>query len=147
MQKCVAQQRPFLVKYSDVTRVQDSKFEKLLNSHEKEAINAWKIWIECTMAPRTKKIDIEWADSFVGCPVKVPGHWWVGYTETYLHDGKIVSFDPVVRQGDDEIVTENGTLYSLTPTDEWSQVDDAVDVQLNRLRRVPAQRGSVFATV
>ena len=47
------------------------------------------------MAPRRQKIDLEWADSLVGCPVKVPDHWWVGYTETYLHDGKIVSFDPV----------------------------------------------------
>jgi hypothetical protein len=26
--------------------------------------------------------------------------------------------------GDDEIETEDGTLYSLTPTDEWTRVDD-----------------------
>jgi hypothetical protein len=30
----------------------------------------------------------------------------------------------VVLEGDDEIETEDGTLYSLTPTDEWTRVDD-----------------------
>jgi hypothetical protein len=29
-----------------------------------------------------------------------------------------------VLVGDDEIETEDGTLYSLSPTDEWTQVDD-----------------------
>ena len=120
------------------------------------------------MAPRTKKIDVEWADSLVGLPVKIPDHWWVGYTGSYKHDGKIMSFDvvnqkwfielddqddddqyliaydaileycntqhstiesfnlpfEVVRQGDDEIVTEDGTMYSLTPTEEWTKVED-----------------------
>jgi hypothetical protein len=33
---------------------------------------------------------------------------------------------PVV-EGDDEIETEDGTLYSLTPTDDWSRVDDDED--------------------
>jgi hypothetical protein len=28
----------------------------------------------------------------------------------------------VIVEGDDEIETEDGTLYSLTPTDEWTQV-------------------------
>ena len=30
----------------------------------------------------------------------------------------------VVRQGDDEIVTQHGTMYSLTPTEEWTKVED-----------------------
>jgi hypothetical protein len=30
----------------------------------------------------------------------------------------------VVVEGDDEIETEDGMLYSLTPTDEWTRVDD-----------------------
>jgi hypothetical protein len=30
----------------------------------------------------------------------------------------------VVREGDDQILTEEGTLYSLTPTEEWTRVDD-----------------------
>jgi hypothetical protein len=33
-----------------------------------------------------------------------------------------------VLDGDDEIETEGGTLYSLTPTEEWSRVDDDEDV-------------------
>jgi hypothetical protein len=35
----------------------------------------------------------------------------------------------LVLEGDDEneTETEDGTLYSLTPTDEWSQVDDDED--------------------
>jgi hypothetical protein len=116
------------------------------------------------MTSRTNKINIEWANSLVGLPVKIPDNWWVGYTGSYLHDGKLVAFDVVnqkwcaelddqddddhyliaydavceysnkhhstfnryqlpselVLEGDDEIETEDGTLYSLTPTDEWS---------------------------
>jgi hypothetical protein len=30
----------------------------------------------------------------------------------------------LVLEGDDEIETEDGTLYSLSPTEEWSRVDD-----------------------
>jgi hypothetical protein len=30
----------------------------------------------------------------------------------------------VVREGDDAIESEDGTLYSLTPTEEWTRVDD-----------------------
>ena len=30
----------------------------------------------------------------------------------------------MVRQGDDEIVTEDGTMYSLTPTEEWTRVEE-----------------------
>jgi hypothetical protein len=30
----------------------------------------------------------------------------------------------VVLEGDDEIETEDGTLYSLTPTDDWTLVDN-----------------------
>jgi hypothetical protein len=33
----------------------------------------------------------------------------------------------LVLEGDDEIETEDGTLYSLTPTEEWSRVDDDED--------------------
>jgi hypothetical protein len=33
----------------------------------------------------------------------------------------------LVLDGDDEIETEDGTLYSLTPTEEWSRVDDDED--------------------
>jgi hypothetical protein len=33
----------------------------------------------------------------------------------------------LVVDGDDEIETEDGTLYSLTSTDEWSRVDDDED--------------------
>ena len=29
----------------------------------------------------------------VGLPVKIPDNWWVGYTGSYLHDGRKVSFD------------------------------------------------------
>ena len=50
------------------------------------------------MAPRTKKIDVEWADSLVGLSVKIPDHWWVGYTGSYKHDGKIMSFDIVSQK-------------------------------------------------
>jgi hypothetical protein len=100
--------------------------------------------------------------------VRIPDHWWIGYTSSYLHDGKLMAFDvvnqkwlielddqddddqyliaydavceysnkqhstfnqyqlpyEVVLEGDDEIETEDGTLYSLTPTDEWTPVDD-----------------------
>jgi hypothetical protein len=123
------------------------------------------------MASRANKIDIEWANSLVGLPLKIPDNWWVGYTGSYLHDGKLVAFDVVNRkwcfelddqddddhyliaydavceysnkqhstfnryqlpselvlEGDDEIETEDGTLYSLTPTAEWSRVDDNQD--------------------
>jgi hypothetical protein len=109
--------------------------------------------------------------SIVGLHVKIPDNWWVGYTGTYLHDGKIEAFDvvnqkwsaalddqydddqyliaydavceysneqhstfnryqllyEVVLEGDDEIETEDGTLYSLTPTEEWTWVDDDDD--------------------
>jgi hypothetical protein len=108
------------------------------------------------MTYRTNKIDIEWVNSLVGLPVKIPDNW-VGYTGTYLHDGKLVAFDVVnqkwcvelddqddddhsliaydavceysnkqhstfnqyqlpsklVLDGDDEIETEDGRLYSL----------------------------------
>jgi hypothetical protein len=118
------------------------------------------------MTSRTNKIDIEWANSLVGLPVKIPDNWWVGYTGSYVNDGKLMAFDVVnqkwlielnyqddddqyliaydavceysniqhstfnqyqlphlpVVEGDDEIETEDGTLYSLTPTDEWTQV-------------------------
>jgi hypothetical protein len=33
----------------------------------------------------------------------------------------------LVLDGDDEIEIEDGTLYSLTPTEEWSRVDDDED--------------------
>jgi hypothetical protein len=33
----------------------------------------------------------------------------------------------LVPEGDDEIETEDGTLYLLTPADEWSQVDEDED--------------------
>jgi hypothetical protein len=33
----------------------------------------------------------------------------------------------VVLEGDDGIETEDGTLYSLTPTEEWSRADDDDD--------------------
>jgi hypothetical protein len=33
----------------------------------------------------------------------------------------------LVIEGDDGIETEDGTLYSLTPTDEWTQADDEDD--------------------
>jgi hypothetical protein len=33
----------------------------------------------------------------------------------------------LVVEGDDEIETEDGMLYSLTPTDEWTRVDDDED--------------------
>jgi hypothetical protein len=118
------------------------------------------------MASRRIFFHIEWVNSLVGLPVKIPDNWWVGYTGTYLHDGKLVAFDVVnqkwyvelddqddddqyliaydavceysnkqhstfnqyqlsssselVLEGDDEIETEDGTLYSLTPTEEWS---------------------------
>jgi hypothetical protein len=49
--------------------------------------------VPSAMASRTNKIDIEWANSLVGLPVKIPDNWWVGYTGTYLHDGKLVAFD------------------------------------------------------
>jgi hypothetical protein len=48
------------------------------------------------MASRANKIDIEWANSLVGLPLKIPDNWWVGYTGSYLHDdGKLVAFDVV----------------------------------------------------
>jgi hypothetical protein len=47
------------------------------------------------MASRTNKIDIEWANSSVGLPVRIPDNWWVGYTGSNLHDGKLVAFDVV----------------------------------------------------
>jgi hypothetical protein len=124
--------------------------------------------VASTMTSTRDKIDTEWANSSVGLPVRIPDNWWVGYTGTNLHDGKIVSFDRVNKKwnlllddeddddvyliacdsvceyankqhstfnqyqlpyhpvlvGDDEIETEDGTLYSLTPTDEWTQVDE-----------------------
>jgi hypothetical protein len=33
----------------------------------------------------------------------------------------------LILEGDDEIETEDGTLYSLTPTGEWTRVDDDED--------------------
>jgi hypothetical protein len=47
------------------------------------------------MASRRTKINKEWANSLVGLPVKIPDNWWVGYTGTYLHDGKLIAFDVV----------------------------------------------------
>ena len=47
------------------------------------------------MAPIRPKIYIEWAESLIGLPVKIPDNWWVGYTGSYLHDGKIKDFDSV----------------------------------------------------
>jgi hypothetical protein len=48
-----------------------------------------------TMASRRKTIDSEWANSLVELPVKIPDNWRFGYTGTYLHDGKIVTFNVV----------------------------------------------------
>jgi hypothetical protein len=119
------------------------------------------------MTSTRKKIDTEWTNSLVGLHLNVPDHWWVNYSGTNLHDGKIVSFDRVSRKwnlllddqddddvyliaydavceysnkehstfnqyqlpyhpvlvGDDAIESENGTLYSLTPTEEWTRVN------------------------
>jgi hypothetical protein len=47
------------------------------------------------MASRRNKIDIEWALLLVGLPVKIPDHWWIGYTGLYLHNGKLMAFDVV----------------------------------------------------
>jgi hypothetical protein len=48
------------------------------------------------MASRRNKIDIEWANSLVGLPVKIPDNWWVGYnTGSNLHDGKLMASDVV----------------------------------------------------
>jgi hypothetical protein len=49
------------------------------------------------MAPRQPRIDSCWAESLVGLRVKIPDNWWVGYSGTYLHDGKIEAFDIVNR--------------------------------------------------
>ena len=43
----------------------------------------------------TSLIDIEWAESLVGLSMKVPDNWWVGYSGSNLHDGRIDSFDVV----------------------------------------------------
>ena len=40
-----------------------------------------------------KLIDEEWAESLVGLSMQVPDNWWIGYSGSDLHDGKIVSFD------------------------------------------------------
>jgi hypothetical protein len=49
------------------------------------------------MASRANKIDIEWSNSLVGLPLKIPDNWWLGYTGSYLHAGKLVAFDVVNR--------------------------------------------------
>jgi hypothetical protein len=77
------------------------------------------------MTSRTNKIDIEWANSLVGLPVKIPDNWWVGYTGTYLHDGKLVAFD-VVNQNwcvelddqddDDHYLIAYDAVCEYTPT-------------------------------
>jgi len=42
----IVPRNPLFGQYYYVTHTQDSKFEKLFKSHEKEAINAWKIWMK-----------------------------------------------------------------------------------------------------
>jgi hypothetical protein len=45
--------------------------------------------------------------------LKIPDNWWVGYTGSYLHDGKLVAFDVVNQkwcvelddQDDDDQIT------------------------------------------
>jgi hypothetical protein len=120
------------------------------------------------MPHRPPRIDSCWAESLLGLRVRIPDHNWIGYTGSYLYDGKLTAFDvvnqkwlielddqddddeyriayddvceysnkqhstfnryqlpyKVVLEGDDEIETEDGTLYSLTPSDDWTLVDD-----------------------
>jgi hypothetical protein len=45
------------------------------------------------MAPKKALIDVEWAESLLGIRLKVPDHWWRGYSTRGLNSGKITSFD------------------------------------------------------
>ena len=47
------------------------------------------------MSPRPPIIDSCWAESLLGLRVRIPDHWWIGYTGSYLHDGKLIAFDVV----------------------------------------------------
>ena len=77
------------------------------------------------MAPKRNKIDLEWALSLVGLPVKIPDNWWVGYTGSYLHDGKIVAFDVVNQKwlielddqdDDDQYLASSAQIWHLFGT-------------------------------
>ena len=40
------------------------------------------------MVEKSALIDQEWAESLVTLRLKVPDHWWNGYTTRNLNDGK-----------------------------------------------------------
>jgi hypothetical protein len=65
------------------------------------------------MASRSNKIDIEWANSLVGLPMKIPDKWWVGYTGLYLHDSKLVASD-VVNKKWCFVTEDRGTYLRLS---------------------------------
>jgi hypothetical protein len=47
------------------------------------------------MPPRPPRIDSCWVESLLGLRVRIPDHWWIDYTGSYLHDGKLIAFDVV----------------------------------------------------
>jgi hypothetical protein len=50
------------------------------------------------MPPRQPRIDSCWAESLLGLRVRIPDHWWIGYTGSYLNDGKLIAFDVVNQE-------------------------------------------------
>ena len=66
------------------------------------------------MAPKTRPISSEWAETLVGLSTKVPESWWPGYKSHKLCDGRIDSYCPISQRWNLLLDTkEDDTLYLM----------------------------------
>ena len=66
------------------------------------------------MAPKTRPISSEWAETLVGLSMKVPDYWWDGCKGYRLHDGVIDSYCEISQRWNLLLDTkEDDALYLM----------------------------------
>ena len=76
------------------------------------------------VARRSPLINTEWADSFIGLRMKVPGNWWVGHSTRELYDGRITAFDEEQQKWLLELDSEPDAFYSMAYEALYEYVDE-----------------------
>jgi len=87
------------------------------------------------MPPKQSKqplISLEWAESLIGLPMKVPAYWWDGCNGYKLHDGVIQSFDIVSQKwnllldsrDDDDLYLMAYEAVSMYADEDSSSIDE-----------------------
>ena len=87
------------------------------------------------MPPKQSKqplISLEWAESLIGLPMKVPAYWWDGCNGYKLHNGVIDSFDIVSQKwnllldsrDDDDLYLMAYEAVSMYADEDSSSIDE-----------------------